>query len=127
MAVYFEIIIYTSIFLRTQKLVGQLGTRLSAWDSGSTVGGKWGAGWPPCRSAPGTLGRCAGRPYLIDLHSLFGGAGLRVRGPEDPELGLHQGAVGELHAADVEVDRPVVGTGRLRVHGVWAPGEERYT
>ncbi|TNN45478.1 hypothetical protein EYF80_044337 [Liparis tanakae] len=42
--------------------------------------------------------------YLRDLHSLLRGPGLRVGSSEDPELGLDQGAVGQVHAAHVEVD-----------------------
>jgi len=57
--------------------------------------------------------------YLIDLHSLLGGPGLRVGSSEDPELSLDQGAVGQVHATDVKVDDSVMGVEGYRQQRIW--------
>lgn len=64
---------------------------------------------PPCRTAA----------YLIDLHSLLRGPGLRVRSSEDPELSLDQGAVRQVHSADIEVDDSVVEVGNYWLNRIW--------
>lgn len=56
--------------------------------------------------------------YLIDLHSLLWGPGLRVGSSEDPELSFDQGAVGQVDPTDVKIDNSVVGTGFYWLHRV---------
>lgn len=57
--------------------------------------------------------------HLVDLHSLLQGPGLRVGGSEDPELSLDQGAVGQVHSADVKVDHSVVRVGGCWLYHIW--------
>lgn len=57
--------------------------------------------------------------HLVDLHSLLQGPGLRVGGSEDPELSLDQGAVGQVHPADVKVDHSVVRVGGCWLYHIW--------
>lgn len=56
--------------------------------------------------------------YLIDLHSLLWGPGLRVGSSEDPELSFDQGAVGQVDPTDIKVDDSVVGAGCYWLHRV---------
>lgn len=62
--------------------------------------------------------KCLFSGYLKELHSLLRGPGLWVGGSEDPELSLDQGAVDQVHLADVEVDDSVVRAGCRWLHGV---------
>lgn len=62
--------------------------------------------------------RSATHTYLIDLHSLLRGPGLRVGSSEDPELGFDQGAVGQVDPTDVKMDDSVVGAGCYWLHRV---------
>lgn len=62
--------------------------------------------------------------HLVELHSLIQGSGLRVGGPEDPELGLDQRAVGQIHAADVKVHHSVVRVGGRWLDHVWMGAEK---
>lgn len=57
--------------------------------------------------------------HLVELHPLLQGPGLGVGPSEDPELGLDQGAVGQIHPADVKVHHAVVRVGGRWLDHVW--------
>lgn len=65
--------------------------------------------------------------YLIDLHSLLRGPGLWVGSSKDPELSLDQGAVGQVHSTNVEVDDSVVGAGGCWLHHIWMERKQHET